>query len=147
MPGYGSCNPDRQAGFPKEEFAAEPESPDSGKGKSKSELRKKLRCSSGMEVFIMKLVPLGDRVVLKQLEAETTTKSGIVLPGQEKEKPQQAEVIAVGPGGVVDGKEIKMEVKAGDKVIYSKYSGTEVKFDDNGKYVIVKQSDILAIIE
>ena len=95
----------------------------------------------------MKLVPLGDRVVLKQLEAETTTKSGIVLPGQEKEKPQQAEVIAVGPGGVVDGKEIKMAVKAGDKVIYSKYSGTEVKFDENEKYVIVKQSDILAIIE
>ena len=95
----------------------------------------------------MKLVPLGDRVVLKQLEAETTTKSGIVLPGQEKEKPQQAEVIAVGPGGVVDGKEIKMEVKAGDKVIYSKYSGTEVKFDEKEKYVIVKQSDILAIIE
>ena len=68
----------------------------------------------------MKLVPLGDRVVLKQLEAEQTTKSGIVLPGQEKEKPQQAEVIAVGPGGVVDGKEIKMEVKAGDKVICSR---------------------------
>ena len=67
----------------------------------------------------MKLVPLGDRVVLKQLEAEQTTKSGIVLPGQEKEKPQQAEVIAVGPGGVVDGKEVKMEVKTGDKVIYS----------------------------
>ena len=77
----------------------------------------------------MKLVPLGDRVVLKQLEAEQTTKSGIVLPGQEKEKPQQAEVIAVGPGGVVDGKEIKMEVKAGDKVIYSKYAGTEVKLE------------------
>ena len=95
----------------------------------------------------MKLVPLGDRVVLKQLEAETTTKSGIVLPGQEKEKPQQAEVIAVGPGGMVDGKEIKMEVKVGDKVIYSKYSGTEVKFDEKEKYVIVKQSDILAIIE
>ena len=95
----------------------------------------------------MKLVPLGDRVVLKQLEAETTTKSGIVLPGQEKEKPQQAEVIAVGPGGMVDGKEVKMEVKAGDKVIYSKYTGTEVKVDDNEKYIIVKQSDILAIIE
>ena len=94
----------------------------------------------------MKLVPLGDRVVLKQLEAEQTTKSGIVLPGQEKEKPQQAEVIAVGPGGVVDGKEIKMEVKAGDKVIYSKYAGTEVKFEDE-KYIVVKQSDILAIIE
>ena len=95
----------------------------------------------------MKLVPLGDRVVLKHLEAETTTKSGIVLPGQEKEKPQQAEVIAVGPGGVIEGKEVKMEVKAGDKVIYSKYTGTEVKVDDNEKYIIVKQSDILAIIE
>ena len=94
----------------------------------------------------MKLVPLGDRVVLKQLEAEMTTKSGIVLPGQEKEKPQQAEVIAVGPGGIVDGKEIKMEVKAGDKVIYSKYAGTEVKLEDE-KYIIGKQSDILAIIE
>ena len=94
----------------------------------------------------MKLVPLGDRVVLKQLEAEQTTKSGIVLPGQEKEKPQQAEVIAVGPGGVVDGKEIKMEVKAGDKVIYSKYAGTEVKLEDE-KFIIVKQSDILAIIK
>ena len=94
----------------------------------------------------MKLVPLADRVVLKQLEAEQTTKSGIVLPGQEKEKPQQAEVIAVGPGGVVDGKEIKMEVKTGDKVIYSKYAGTEVKLDDE-KFIIVKQNDILAVIE
>ena len=94
----------------------------------------------------MKLVPLGDRVVLKQLEAEMTTKSGIVLPGQEKEKPQQAEVIAVGPGGVVDGKEIKMEVKVGDKVIYSKYAGTEVKLEEE-KFIIVKQSDILAVIE
>ena len=100
-----------------------------------------------MEVCIMKLVPLGDRVVLKQLEAETTTKSGIVLPGQEKEKPQQAEVIAVGPGGMVDGKEVKMEVKVGDKVIYSKYAGTEVKMDEDDKFVIVRQSDILAIIE
>ena len=94
----------------------------------------------------MKLVPLGDRVVLKQLEAEQTTKSGIVLPGQEKEKPQQAEVIAVGPGGVVEGKEVKMEVKTGDKVIYSKYAGTEVKLEDE-KFIIVKQSDILAVIE
>ena len=75
----------------------------------------------------MKLSPLGDRVVLKQLEAEETTKSGIVLPGQAQEKPQQAEVIAVGPGGVVDGKEVKMEVKVGDKIIYSKYAGTEVE--------------------
>lgn len=95
----------------------------------------------------MKLQPLADRVVLKQLEAEETTKSGIVLPGKEKEKPQQAEVIAVGPGGVVDGKEVKMEVKKGDHVIYSKYSGTEVKLDDDKEYIIVKQSDILAIIK
>ena len=94
----------------------------------------------------MKLTPLGDRVVLKQLVAEETTKSGIVLPGQSKEKPQQAEVVAVGPGGVVDGKEVKMEVKVGDQVIYSKYSGTEVKLDDE-EVIIVRQSDILAIIE
>ena len=94
----------------------------------------------------MKLVPLADRVVLKQLEAEQTTKSGIVLPGQEKEKPQQAEVIAVGPGGVVDGKEIKMEVKAGDKVIYSKYAGTEVEVDGE-KVIIVRQADILAVLK
>ena len=93
----------------------------------------------------MKLTPLGDRVVLKQLVAEETTKSGIVIPGQAKEKPQQAEVIAVGPGGVVDGKEITMQVKVGDKVIYSKYSGTEVELD-NEKYVIIKQNDILAVI-
>ena len=94
----------------------------------------------------MKLVPLFDRVVLKQLVAEETTKSGIVLPGQAKEKPQHAEVIAVGPGGVVDGKEIKMQVKPGDKVIYSKYSGTEVKVEEED-YIIVKQNDILAVIE
>ena len=94
----------------------------------------------------MKLVPLGDRVVLKQLEAEETTASGIVLPGQNKEKPQQAEVIAVGPGGLVDGKEVKMEVKVGDQIIYSKYAGTEVKLKDE-TYIIVKQSDVLAIIE
>ena len=94
----------------------------------------------------MKLVPLGDRVVLKQLVAEETTKSGIVLPGQNKEKPQQAEVVAVGPGGMVDGKEIKMDVKVGDSVIYSKYSGTEVKLEDV-EYIIVKQSDILAVVE
>ena len=75
----------------------------------------------------MKLVPLGDRVVLKQVEAEETTASGIVLPGQAQEKPQQAEVIAVGPGGVVNGKEVKMEVEVGNTVIYSKYAGTEVK--------------------
>ncbi len=94
----------------------------------------------------MKLVPLGDRVVLKQLAAEETTKSGIVLPGQNKEKPQQAEVVAVGPGGVVDGKEIKMEVKVGDNVIFSKYAGNEVKLDED-EYIVVRQNDILAIIE
>lgn len=94
----------------------------------------------------MKLVPLLDRVVLKQLEAEETTKSGIVIPNQAKEKPQQAEVIAVGPGGMVDGKEIKMQVKTGDKVIYSKYSGTEVKLEGED-FIIVKQNDILAIVE
>ena len=90
----------------------------------------------------MKLVPLGDRVVLKQLVAEETTKSGIVLPGQTKEKPQQAEVIAVGPGT----EEVKMEVAVGDQVIYSKYAGTEVKLDD-AEYIVVKQSDILAVIK
>lgn len=94
----------------------------------------------------MKLVPLGDRVVLKQLVAEETTKSGIVLPGQGKEKPQQAEVVAVGPGGVIDGKEVKMEVQTGEQVIYSKYAGTEVKLDDE-EYIIVKQSDILAVVK
>ena len=94
----------------------------------------------------MKLVPLGDRVVLKQVEAEETTKSGIVLPGQAQEKPQQAEVVAVGPGGVVEGKEVKMEVKVGNKVIYSKYAGTEVKLDGE-EYIIVKQNDILAIVK
>lgn len=90
----------------------------------------------------MKLVPLGDRVVLKQLKAEATTKSGIVLPGQEKEKPQQAEVVAVGPGT----EEVKMEVKKGDMVIYAKYAGTEVKLDGD-EFVIVKQNDILAIVK
>ena len=94
----------------------------------------------------MKLTPLGDRVVLKQVEAEEVTASGIVLPGQSKEKPQQAEVIAVGPGGVIDGKEITMQVKAGQQVIYSKYAGTEVKLDTE-EYIVVKQSDILAIVE
>ena len=93
----------------------------------------------------MKLVPLGDKVVLKQLLAEETTKSGIVLPGQAKEKPQQAEVIAVGPGGMVEGKEVAMQVKVGDKVIYSKYAGTEVKLGDE-EYIVVKQSDIVAIV-
>ena len=94
----------------------------------------------------MKLVPLGDKIVLKQLEAEETTKSGIVLTGQAKEKPQDAEVVAVGPGGCIDGKEVKMEVKVGEKVIYSKYAGTEVTYGDE-TYVIVKQNDILAIVK
>ena len=93
----------------------------------------------------MKLVPLGDKIVLKQLEAEETTKSGIVLPVQAKEKPQEAEVIAVGPGGNIDGKEVVMQVNVGDKVIYSKYAGTDVELDKE-EYIIVKQSDILAIV-
>ena len=93
----------------------------------------------------MNIKPLGDRVLIKMLESEEKTKGGIVLPGSAKEKPQVAEVIAVGPGTVVDGKEIKMEVKAGDKVLISKYSGTEVKID-NQEYTILKQSDILAVV-
>ena len=91
----------------------------------------------------MKLVPLSDRVVLKEMKAEPKTASGIILTESAQEKPQQAEVVAVGPGGVVDGKEVVMNVKEGQKVIYSKYAGTEVKFGDE-KYIIVKQSDILA---
>ena len=94
----------------------------------------------------MKLSPLGDKVVLKQLEAEETTASGIVLPGNAQEKPQQAEVIAVGPGGVVDGKEVKMQVSVGEKVIYSKYAGTEVKLGDE-EFIVVRQNDIVAIVE
>ena len=94
----------------------------------------------------MKLVPLSDRVVLKQLEAEETTKSGIILASKAQEKPQEAEVIAVGPGGIVDGKEVVMQVKPGDKVIYSKYSGNEVKLDGE-EYIIVRQNDILAVVE
>ena len=94
----------------------------------------------------MKLVPLGDRVVLKQTEKEETTKSGIILAAKAQEKPVTAEVIAVGRGGMVDGKEVTMQVKVGDQVIYSKYAGNEVKLDEE-EYVIVKQSDILAIVE
>ena len=94
----------------------------------------------------MTLKPLADRVVVKAVEAEETTKTGIILPGSAQEKPQVAEVVAVGPGGVVDGKEVIMTVKVGDKVITSKYSGTEVKCDGI-EYNIVKQSDILAIVE
>jgi hypothetical protein len=94
----------------------------------------------------MNLVPLFDRVVLRQLVAEETTASGIILTGQAKEKPSQAEVVAVGPGGIVDGKEITMQVKEKDKVIYSKYAGTEVELDGEN-YIVVKQNDILAIIK
>ena len=94
----------------------------------------------------MKLVPLGDRVVLKQVEAEETTKSGLILTTSAQEKPQEAEVIAVGPGGMVNGKEVEMHVTTGQQVIYSKYAGTNVEIDDE-EYIIVKQDDILAICE
>jgi chaperonin GroES len=93
----------------------------------------------------MKIQPLGERVVIKMLESEETTKSGIVLPGSAKEKPQIAEVIEVGPGGLVDGKEVKMTVKAGDRVLISKYAGTEFKLDGE-EYTILSQSDILAVV-
>ena len=94
----------------------------------------------------MKIIPLADRVVIKTVEAEETTKSGIILTGSAKEKPEVAEVIAVGPGGMVDGKEVVMTVKVGDKVITSKYSGTQVKVEGE-EYTIVRQGDILAIVE
>jgi len=94
----------------------------------------------------MNIKPLGDRVLIKRLEAEEKTKSGIVLPGTAKEQPQMAEVIAVGPGGVVDGKEVKMEVKPGDQVIFSKYAGTDIKVDGE-EYILLSQKDILAITE
>ncbi|MBE6827969.1 MAG: co-chaperone GroES [Ruminococcaceae bacterium] len=94
----------------------------------------------------MKIKPLADRVVLKSVEVEETTKSGIILAASAQEKPQVAEVVAVGPGGVIDDKEVKMYVKVGDRVITSKYSGTEVKIDDV-EYIIVRQSDILAVVE
>ena len=94
----------------------------------------------------MKLVPLGDRVVLKKLVAEETTKSGIVIAGQSKEKPNQAEVVAVGPGGMVNGNEVQMAVAVGQTVIYSKYAGTTVELDDE-EYIVVKQDEILAIVE
>ena len=94
----------------------------------------------------MTIKPLADRVVLKSCEMEETTKSGIVLPGSAKEKPQIAEVVAVGPGGIVDGKEVKMELSVGDKVITSKYAGTEIKLDGT-EYTILKQGDVLAKIQ
>ncbi|EOU1463366.1 co-chaperone GroES [Clostridium perfringens] len=94
----------------------------------------------------MSIKPLGDRVVIKRLEAEETTKSGIIVTGIAKERPQEAEVVAVGPGAIVDGKRTEMEVKIGDKVLYSKYAGTEVKFEGE-EYTILRQDDILAIVE
>ncbi len=94
----------------------------------------------------MNIKPLGERVVIRKLEAEEKTKSGIVLPGQAQEKPQIAEVLAVGPGGYVDGKEVKMEVKVGDKVIFPKYTGTEIKIDGE-ELTIIEQSKLLAVIE
>ena len=94
----------------------------------------------------MSIKPLADRVVIKMLEAEETTKGGIILTSAAQEKPQVAEIVAVGPGGMVDGKEIKMEVSVGDKVLMSKYAGTEVKVDGE-EYTILRQSDILAIVE
>ena len=94
----------------------------------------------------MSIKPLGDRVVIKRLEAEETTKSGIIVTGTAKERPQEAEVVAVGPGAIIDGKRTEMEVKIGDKVIYSKYAGTEVKFEGE-EYTILRQDDILAIVE
>jgi chaperonin GroES len=94
----------------------------------------------------MNIKPLADRVVIKMIEAEETTKSGIILAGSAKEKPQIAEVVAVGPGGVVDGKDIVMELKVGDRVLMSKYAGTEVKLDGQ-EYTILRQSDVLAKIE
>ena len=94
----------------------------------------------------MNIKPLFDRVVIKNVETEEVTKGGIVLPGSAKEKPQMAEVLAVGPGGMVDGKEVAMQVKVGQKVIYSKYAGTEVKLD-NQELILVRQSDILAVVE
>lgn len=94
----------------------------------------------------MKIRPLFDRVVIKSCEVEETTKSGLILTGNAKEKPQMAEVIAVGPGGVVDGKDVTMSVNVGDKVIYSRYAGNEVKLDGE-EYIIVRQSDILAVVE
>lgn len=94
----------------------------------------------------MKLRPLGDRVVIKRLEAEETTKGGIILTSAAKEKPQMAEVVAVGPGGVIDGNEVKMELKVGDKVLFSKYAGNEVKFEGE-EFIILSEKEILAVIE
>lgn len=94
----------------------------------------------------MNIKPLADRIVVKMAEVEETTKSGIVLPGAAKEKPQIAEVISVGPGGMIEGKEVKMYLKAGDKVLLNKYAGTEIKLDGK-EYTIIRQNDVLAIVE
>lgn len=94
----------------------------------------------------MSIKPLGDRVVIQKLEAETTTKSGIVLTGSAKEQPQEAKIVAIGPGAMVEGKRVPMDVQVGDKVLYSKYAGTDVKVDGE-EYIILKQDDILAIVE
>ncbi len=94
----------------------------------------------------MKIKPLGDRVVIKMVEAQETTKSGIILAGSAKEQPQIAQIVAVGPGGIVDGKEVKMELKVGDNVLISKYAGTQVKLDGE-EYTILSQSDVLAVVE
>jgi chaperonin GroES len=94
----------------------------------------------------MTIKPLGDRVVIKMIEVEETTRGGIVLPGSAKEKPQVAEIVAVGPGGNIDGKEVVLQVKVGDRVLISKYAGTEIKIN-NVEYTILKQNDILAIVE
>ena len=107
---------------------------------------KKVNFKHTRRICFMNIKPLADRVVIKMLEAEETTKSGIILAGTAKEKPQVAEVVAVGPGGVVDGKEVKMELTVGDKVIMSKYAGTEVKLDGE-EYIILRQSDVLAKID
>ena len=116
-------------------------------GTQKRRVLTKKRKTLLKEEMNMKLVPLADRVVLKQVEAEEVTKGGIVLPGSAKEKPQTAEVLAVGPGGVdKDGNKVKMEVAVGNKVIYSKYAGTEVKLDGT-EYIVVRQNDILAVVE
>ena len=94
----------------------------------------------------MTIKPLGDRVVIKMIEAEETTKSGIVLPGSAKEKPEVAEVVAVGPGGIVDGNEVKMELQVGDKVLTSKYAGTQVKVNDE-ESTILRQSEVVSNVE
>ncbi|NLK38508.1 MAG: co-chaperone GroES [Epulopiscium sp.] len=94
----------------------------------------------------MKLVPLGDKVVIKQLEAEEKTKAGLILTTQSKEKPQEATVVAVGPGGLVGDVEVKMVLKEGDRVVFSKYAGTEIKFEGE-EYIVIRQNDILAIVE